>query len=369
MTRSPFRFIEPTFFAGLIDDPLLLVRVRPLRESILFDCGEIHHLAKRVVKSVTALFITHAHMDHFMGFDAFVRHNHVSAKTFDIFGPPGISDRIACKLAGYDWNLTEPDWCSFRVHEIHPGLTRTFLFPGAEGFPCRPLGETPRSGTEIYGNHYLDVRGELCDHRIPALIFRAMERPSFNLDEARMERLGVVRGDWLRRLKKAFYGGFAGQGPLLVQFRREGGVVEEPVEDLRALYDSICGEEKPASIGYVTDIGATPQNLEKVAAFMEGVTLLVCECTFLDRERDKARASFHLSTTDLNLLVERIRPRFLLPMHFSKSYGGMSNLLYEELKMPPGATLLQLPEHLTPRPLIAGDAPRLCFRATDRSGS
>jgi ribonuclease Z len=369
MTRSPFRFLEPTFFAGLIDDPLLLVRVRPLRESILFDCGEIHHLAKRVVKSVSALFITHAHMDHFMGFDGFVRHNHVSSKAFDIFGPPGIAGKIACKLAGYDWNLTEPEWCSIRVHEIHPGKTRTFLFPGKDGFPCLPLDETLRSGTEIYSNPYLEVRAELCDHRITTLVFRTTERPSFNLDDARMERLGVVRGDWLRRLKRGFYGGFTDKDLLLVPFRRGDGVEEEPVEYCRAFYESIRREEAPASTGYVTDIGATPENMEKVAAFMEGVTLLVCECTFLARDRDKARASFHLSTSDLNCLVDRIRPRFVLPMHFSKSYGGKSSLLYEELEMPPGVTLLQLPEHLTPRPLLAGEAPRLCFMATDRSGS
>lgn len=361
MTRSPFRFLEPTLFAGLIDDPLLLVRVRPLRESILFDCGEIHHMAKRVVKAVSALFITHAHMDHFMGFDAFVRHNHVSPKIFDIFGPPEIAGKIACKLAGYDWNLTEPDWCGFRVHEIHSVLNRAASLPGKDGFPCRPLDETPRTGTEIYGNTYMDVKAELCDHRIPALVFRATERPSFNLDVAKMGRLGVVRGDWLRRLKRGFYGGFTGQGPLLVPFRRGEGVLEEPVKDCRAFYDSIRGEEAPASIGYVTDIGASPENMEKVVAFMEGVTLLVCECTFLARDRDKALASFHLSTTDLNLLVERIRPRFVLPMHFSKSYGGRVNQLYEELEMPPGVTLLQLPEHLTPRPILTGEAPRILF--------
>ncbi|MGD0844003.1 MAG: MBL fold metallo-hydrolase [Geobacteraceae bacterium] len=366
MTRSPFRFLRPTFFAGLLEDPLLLVRVRPLKESCLFDCGQIHHLAKRVVKSVSALFITHAHMDHFMGFDLFVRHNHVSPRTFDIFGPPGIANKVANKLAGYDWNLTGPDWCTFRVHEIHPGKTRTFLFPGADGFPCRPLAETPRSGTEIYRNPYLEVKAELCDHRIPALIFRATECPSFLLDETRMERLGLIRGKWLRRLKKCFYGGFASQGPLPVPYRRGDKVVEEPVADYRALYDAICREEAPAGIGYLTDIGATPENMEKVAAFMQGVTLLVCECTFLAEEQDKARVSFHLSTSDLNRLVEKIRPRFVLPMHFSKSYDGKSRLLYDQLEMPSGVTLLHLPEHLTPRPLLAGEAPRLCFIAPDR---
>src|SRR5512136_1363202 len=142
MTRRPFRHIEPTFFAGLLDDPLLLVRVRPLMESCLFDCGRVHHLAKRVIKSVSALFISHAHMDHFMGIDTFIRTNHVSPRPFDIFGPPGIAE----KLAGYDWNLAEPQWSTFRAHEVHPGRIATFLFPGPEGFPCRFTGETPRIG-------------------------------------------------------------------------------------------------------------------------------------------------------------------------------------------------------------------------------
>jgi ribonuclease Z len=53
------------------------------------------------------------------------------------------------------------------------------------------------------------------------------------------------------------------------------------------------------------------------------------------------------------------RFRFLPPMHFSKSYSGKSHLLYEELKTPPGVTLLRLPEHLTPRPLLTSEIPKL----------
>lgn len=359
MTRSPFRYLEPAFFAGLLDDPVLLVRVRPLRESLLFDCGQIHHLAKRVLKSVAALFITHAHMDHFMGIDTFIRHNHVSPKTFDIFGPPGIGGKMAAKLSGYDWNLTEPYWCTFRVHEIHPGRILTFLYPGAEGFPCRQTEETPRSGSVIYRNPFLEVQADLCDHGIPALIYRITERPAFLVNEERLERMGLVGGDWLRVLKKRFYGGTLHQGPITVLSRRGDKVVEEPVEDPAALYEAIRGEETQASIGYVTDIGAGPENMEKVATLMEGVTLLVCECSFLAAEQHKARLSSHLSTIDLNRLVEKLLPRFFLPMHFSKSYSGKSPLLYEELKTPPEVTLLRLPEHRTPRPLLTGEIPKL----------
>ncbi len=364
MTHSrPFRFLEPTFFAGLLDDPLLLVRIRPLGESCLFDCGQLHHLAKRVVKSVTALFITHAHMDHFMGLDTFIRHNHVTPKTFDIFGPPGIAAKVGAKLASYDWNLTEPDFCTFRVREIHPERTLTYLYPGAEGFPCRFSADTPRSSPEIYRNRFLDVRGAFCDHRIPSLIYRLTERPSFQVDEARIEQLGLVRGEWLKALKKGFYSGFPGPTELRVLRRRGEVVSEEEVSDAEALYKTICRATTPASIGYVTDISAGADDLAQVAALLEGVTLLVCECTFLTAERHKATASYHLTTADLNRLADRLRPRFLLPMHFSKSYAGQSEILYHELEMPAGTTILRLPEHLTPRPLLLGEVPKLAIQA------
>ena len=78
--RLPFRYLEPVFFSGLLDDPVLSVYVRPLGRSLLMDCGRIHHLAKRVLKSTSALFISHAHMDHFMGVDIFLRTLHVSPR-------------------------------------------------------------------------------------------------------------------------------------------------------------------------------------------------------------------------------------------------------------------------------------------------
>ncbi|HEX9023055.1 MAG TPA: ribonuclease Z, partial [Geobacteraceae bacterium] len=230
---------------------------------------------------------------------------------------------------------------------------------GAEGFPCRFAEERPCFDREIYRNRYLEVRAELCDHRIPSLIFLLTERPAFLVDEEKLGQMGLVRGAWLRELKKRFYAGTPASGPLTVLRRRGGSVGEEPVVDADALYTAIRKEEASASIGYVTDIGAGEENLAKVESLMAGVTLLVCECAFLAGEREKARISSHFCTSDLNLLVDRLRPRYVLPVHFSKSYGGKSGLLYEELEMPPGVTLLRLPEHLTPRPLMVGEVAKL----------
>jgi len=355
--RALFRYLEPTFFAGLLDDPVLYLRVRPSGRACLLDCGQIHHLAKRVLRSVDALFISHAHMDHFMGLDTFIRNNHVSPRTFDIYGPPGIAGKTARKLAGYDWNLTEPSWCTLRVHEVFPDRTATYLLPGAEGFPCRFAGEQERRERIIHRTDWLTVEAVPCDHKIPSLIYRITEEPSFGIDEGKLERAGLVRGDWLRVLKRRFHGGFSDPAPLSVLRRQGEAVGEELVAEVRALYETIRSDERPAAIGYVTDIGASPENLTKVVSLMAGVTLLVCECTFLAAERDKARRSRHLCTDDLNYLIDRLRPPFVLPMHLSKSYLDRSRFLYQELQPPPGVTILRLPEHLAPRPLLTSDVP------------
>jgi ribonuclease Z len=363
MKRIPgFRYIKPIFFAGLFDDPLLLVEMRPLGRSLLFDCGRIHHLAKRVLKSIDAIFISHAHMDHFMGIDTFIRSAHVSPKTFTIFGPPGLAAKLFAKLNGYDWNLAEPYWCSFLVHEIHHDKIESFLFPGSEGFPCRETGSKPRQGPTIYRNRFITVDADILDHRIPVLSFRINERHGFTVDEEKIAAEGLVKGAWLGEMERRFAQGWQGTEPLNVVRRSDDGPVSESVESPAALYGRIRKDMEPAAVGYLTDMGFTTDNLERAAALFSGVSLMVCECSFLSGDRDKARESFHLCTDDLNVIMERVKPKFLLPMHLSKGYIHESHLLYGELTPPSGVTVLRIPELVTPRPLIPSEIepPKIC---------
>ena len=353
-----FRFLEPTFFSGLLDDPLLWVYVRPMGRSLLFDCGQMTHLAKRVMKAIDAVFISHCHMDHFMGIATLVRHLHASPRIISIFGPPGIAAKMAGIMAGFDWNLTEPYWCTFLVHEIHPGRTVTFRLPGAEGFPAIPDSDEQRRGRVIYTNPFLCVEAELANHKLPVLFFLVRERPDFRVDPERLAAAGLASGPWLQELKRRFCCGDLAGGPLMVLKKEGEGVCEGVADNAAALYRAICREHPPASIGYLTDIGFTPENRALAVEMLRGVTLLVCECSFLRGEVEKARNSWHLCTDDLNRLVEEIRPACLLPMHLSKSYLGKSSGLYHELAVPPETILLRLPEHIAPRPLIPDEARR-----------
>jgi len=356
--RLPFRYLEPTFCSGLFDDPVLLVRIRPLGRNLLFDCGQIHHLAKRTLKGTEAIFISHAHMDHFMGIDTFIRNVHVTPRTFTLFGPPGLAGKLSHKLAGYDWNLTEDYWCSFRVHEIGPDTVETYLLPGPDGFKNSLEGKQPRSDKTIFRNSYLAVEAELAYHKIPVLAFRITERNSFMVDPRRLAEAGLAEGPWLKELNRRFYRGEGDGEPLTVMRRKGEEVFEEQVTDTGKLYRDICGDQNPASIGYLTDIGFTAENRATIQSFLEGVTLLICECTYLMEEREKARISYHLCTEDLNELARDLAPKFLLPMHLSKMYTGRTEELYREFDIPPEITLLKIPDRTTPRPLLPREIPR-----------
>jgi len=58
--------------AALINDPFgdpgVYVECRYRHESLLFDLGDVHRLPPRKLLKVDYIFVSHTHMDHFIGF-------------------------------------------------------------------------------------------------------------------------------------------------------------------------------------------------------------------------------------------------------------------------------------------------------------
>jgi len=262
---------------------------------------------------------------------------------------------MASKFGCYDWNLADTFWGNFRVGEVSDDTVTSTLFCGPEAFRSCPEGE--RHG-EVYANDYLKVTAACLEHRIDVLAYRVDECAAFALDYERMAAAGVMRGEWLKELEGLFHDRALAGRQMRVPVR-EGEQVEERIEpDAEAFYRRIMKPETPASIGYFTDVGHSEENLAKLEGLLKGVTLLVCECAFLARDQRKAGLSRHLCTTDLNLILDRLRPRYVLPMHLSKTYQGGSHPLYAEIEPPPGVTVLKIPDRLTPRPIMASEVPK-----------
>ena len=353
--RFPFHRIEPTFFSGLLDDPILLIRTRPDGRHLMLDCGQIHHLAKRTLTHLDTIFISHAHMDHWMGIDSVIRQLIAAGKTVDIYGGPGIADKFEYKLKGYEWNLAEDYWSNFRVHEVQQDRITCDLFAGVDSFRREAAPDIERTDQVIFKNNYLEVLAESCDHRVESLIFRINERPAYIIDKGRLAELNLLPGPWLGTLKRCFLRDEKFPEQLKV-YQRQGGCRREIlINDVPHLVQRLVQKQKTVSIGYISDVGFNAANQAKIIKLMKGVDLLICECTFLREAKERARASWHLCTDDINDLLAELQPQFFLPMHLSRSYSRRSSELYRELVLPIGTTVLKLPLHLTPRPLLANE--------------
>ena len=90
--------MNPSFSSYLVNDvfgdPGVYVEIRWSRRALLFDLGQNDALEPTRLLRATDIFISHTHMDHFIGFDAVLRVALGRGKTLRLFGPPGLIDNV-----------------------------------------------------------------------------------------------------------------------------------------------------------------------------------------------------------------------------------------------------------------------------------
>ena len=77
--------------ASLINDPFgdpgLIVNFLFQKRALLFDLGDISALSNAELLKVSHVFVSHTHIDHFIGFDRLLRAVFGREKTLTLFGP------------------------------------------------------------------------------------------------------------------------------------------------------------------------------------------------------------------------------------------------------------------------------------------
>ncbi|MDQ7055553.1 MAG: hypothetical protein Q9M89_03330 [Persephonella sp.] len=111
------------------EDPGIVIEIDSLGEYLLFDVGNIKRLDRHLIKKINRIFISHTHMDHFIGFDNLLRNKLGKEQTVEMFGISPLADNIYCKLQGYTWNLVEYEpRLVFRLTQYNEGLIETFQY-------------------------------------------------------------------------------------------------------------------------------------------------------------------------------------------------------------------------------------------------
>jgi ribonuclease Z len=252
----------PTARRGL---PALLLRAGG--ERILFDCGEgtQQQLLRSVgLPDVGAIFVTHFHLDHWLGLPGMLKTFDLRARErpLTVYGPPGLQRLFA-------------------------GL-RPII--GRMGYPLQFVDLEPHA--EVRFGSFL-ISSFAVKHRVEAYgyAFVEDERPGrFDVEAARA--LGVPEGPAWGRLQRG-----------------------ETVDGVTP--DQVMGETRP---GRRIVISGDTAPCQAVEVFAHAADVLVHEATFMEDERARARETAHSTARQAAEIARDAGVRLLALTHLSTRY-------------------------------------------------
>lgn len=329
--------MKPLFHPRLIHDPFgdpgLYVSLLFERRGLLFDMGDLQPLSARKLLKTTHAFITHAHMDHFIGFDQMLRICLGREKELHLFGPPQITDQVAHKLSAYTWNLVENYPADFHlvVTEVGERELKTTRFRTRSAFRREETMVVPFSEGFLLDEPAFRVRCVPLDHKIPSLGYTLEEKVHINILKNRLEEQGLPIGPWLKELKEAVLRQEPEETPFRIWWKVEGKI-EACVVPLGDLKREIIRVVPGQKITYVTDVVYHPENARKIIDLARGSDVLFIESSFLKEDGARAAGKYHLTTEQAGRLAREAGVKEVIPFHFSAKYNGEGAQLFKEVE-------------------------------------
>lgn len=307
---------------GVFGDPLLHVRMRHQRRSLLFDLGDGSRLPARIAHQVTDVFISHAHMDHIGGFLWLLRSRIGEYPPCRLYGPPGLARHIAGFLQGILWDRVEENAPCFEVHEVCGERVQVFGLRAGRTLEG-PVEERALKDGVVLGETGFRVRAQALGHRHATVLAYALEAErQLNIRKDRLEARGLEPGPWLDALKQHLLAGSTAAMLDLPDGSRA------PAAALAAdLVLSTPGKR----LVYATDLGDTRDNRDRLLGLARHAHTLFCECSYLEADVDLADMNGHLTTRACGEIATLAGVSRLVPFHFSRRYQHRAEQLYDEL--------------------------------------
>lgn len=323
--------LHPSLVNGRSGDPALYLETLFEKRAILFDLGDIAALPPRKIQRLEHVFVSHAHIDHFIGFDRLLRVLVGRQKKLRLYGPQGFIDHVNHKLQAYRWNLVDLYLSDlvFLVTEIDSSLaTRTAQFCLKRAFVAEFIGTSRVVDGIIYCEPTFRVSTALLEHRTPCLAFAIEEAAHINIWKSRLAELGLPIGPWLRELKRAVIEERPDDYPIEIRSRAMSlGEHEMPLGRLRDVLTITPGQK----IGYVTDAADTAANRAAIIRLVHKADLLFIEAAFAKSDATLAAERAHLTTAAAGQIARDAGVRRVEPFHFSPRYTGQEQRMLNEV--------------------------------------
>jgi len=315
---------HPNLVNGSTGDPVLFIDCLFERRALLFDLGDIQSLPPRKMMRISHVFVTHAHMDHFIGFDWLLRILLGREKDLHLFGPPGFLAQVEHKLRAYTWNLVRNYASDFTLR-----VTEVDGREGARRASFRCQSEFRREGEEVavcpenilLYEPAMQVRCTMLDHGgIPCLAYVLQEQAHVNVWKNHLQELGLPVGAWLRDLKQAVLRNEPDQWQIRVAWREDGMQQERLVRlsEIKSALHIVPGQK----IAYVTDVAWSEENAAHITELARNADLLFIEAAFMERDAEHGRRKFHLTARQAGEITRAANVGCVIPLHFSPRYVG-----------------------------------------------
>jgi ribonuclease Z len=318
----------PRLVNGPFDDPALFIPFYFQHRAVLFDAGDLAALSSRDLLKITHVFVTHTHMDHFVGFDRLVRLFLGREQTLHFFGPEGFLKNVEGKLAGYSWDLVHnyDARLALKVTEVHPRRWMQRSYRCETAFTPENHRLVERCQENLVDEPAMTISAVVLDHSVPCLGFKISERFHVNIRKDRLAAMGLRPGPWLQRFKEALYRREPAETAVAAE-EEGGGQRHLRLGELQEDIAVITGGQK---VCYITDVSFTSANVSKITAFAAEVDHLFIEAAFLDEDRRIAKIKNHLTARQAGEIAGKAGVKMLTPFHFSPRYQGQAHLLEAE---------------------------------------
>lgn len=330
-----------SFLNGHFGDPSLYIWEINTRHAILIDCGDLSKFSTRQLLKVTHIFLSHCHIDHFFGFDQFLRVHVGSEKIVTIMGPSQTSERVAGKLKGYTWNLIWDKNLEFVVIDFDSDKQqkKTTRFHAKNAFQAEygPV-ENWTFIEPIFDSGNFKVTAITLDHRTPSMAYTVEEKISFAINKSKLDELGFIAGPWLNELKQAYLSGLLGQ-LIQVELKNEPPTIYSTAD----LAQLLLLTRPSYKIAYVTDGAAHKKNFELLFPLIKNADILIAETCFIEQDRILADETKHFTALFIARLAAEAEIKKIMPFHFSKRYLTRSDEVFSELQKNFTGEIIKLP--------------------------
>ncbi|MDN3694771.1 peptidase [Chryseobacterium tructae] len=286
----------------LKEDISILIKVPNSAKHYLCDCGEASLLTVKEAQTISAIFISHTHIDHFANFDGIFRHQIGSGEKVIICGPQNIHEQIGARLKSYTWNLIDENAIEYQIHEI---ISKEEIKVYAIRPPYWNI-EYVKTQHFLFEDEYVNVDFAILDHKTDSIAYLFKEKDTVTFHENASD---FKKGKWISELKAAF----------------ENNDSDKEIEIEGTLYKAsdlfhLLTRNEGYKLGVIMDHAADEDNYKKIKEVFNNADKVYIETFYKDSDQEFAKINYHSFASASGKIMNECKVKEAIPIHFSRRY-------------------------------------------------